>query len=120
MQNEKMIDVFTKSIQFFESGKNTWCQNHYAEDKDGKEIDPHDLPNGAVSFCSSGIICYFTDCYSEESELSLLCQQTLLNVIRILTYNPHTYIPQWNDKFGRTKEEVVAMFKEVIKELNNV
>jgi hypothetical protein len=82
-----------------------WIQGHQAHDANGNFCDPSD--DRAVSFCIIGAIEHGR---SELVEGYWPCTQILERLRKKVCTSPVA----WNDKPGRTKEEVLAIFDAVI------
>jgi hypothetical protein len=85
-----------------------WIQGQQAHDANGKFCDSTD--DRAVSYCIVGAI---ERGRSELGESYSPCT----DIIRRLWRRTHESPVSWNDKPGRTKEEVLALFDAVIADL---
>ena len=100
MSKTKVSTVLTRALKRIKKG---WCQENYAIDKNGEDVDP--CGDKAVAWCALGAIDSII-----PNEFSIIndCEKTLLSMIK------GNSISHWNDAKKRTKEEVVALFEKAI------
>lgn len=87
-----------EAAEFFEKNPDKWTQNRFAEDKAGNKIGC--LTPKAYRFCVWG---YFYSKYRTR---------TLVTFVKPLIISEADTITSWNDKPGRTVEEVVALLNK--------
>jgi hypothetical protein len=88
----------------------SWCQGAYARDTDGNNLTvsltyrgPIEIPKKAISWCLLGGLSL---CYGVRSDAYYSARRKLEMVIGT------TRIPSWNDRIGRTINDVRNAVKE--------
>lgn len=113
------IDVFSKALELLET--KGWTQGAGARDKNGNYVAS--FYQGAASFCSYGAL-QRSVCDSNQpfrvfdDSLFLLAEK--INGSILEDDLPIDIVTKWNDSPSQTKEDVVAMFKQIIEELKDV
>ena len=97
MKTSKLLEMALKKI---EKG---WCQGSFAQDKNGKPV--YRDSQKAVKWCAIGAI-YAVNTSSNIVDAWDFLEQSLPK--------KHIHIPVWNDKNGRTKEQVINLYKRAI------
>lgn len=88
---------------------NGWCQGAYARDAFGMGVNLQSQQ--ARSFCAMGaLIAAYNDKKMVHSDAVLLAEQNVYNVLERRGYCGA--ISSFNDDNGRTKDEVLELFKE--------
>jgi hypothetical protein len=85
-----------------------WCQGTYAKDVEGFSVDP--MYPDAACFCLSGVL----DAVETDADYRSQAWQVLNE--HILNNELGLSIVSFNDKKGRTKEEVLSLLDNAIKE----
>lgn len=100
-----------------------WVQKAFACDKDNRSVAA--LDPSACEFCSAGALIKALGSEGLESGLYETCLYALtvqINLGKERRFDSQGVVP-WNDAYGRTKQEVVALFQATIdsikKELAN-
>lgn len=81
--------------------KKGWCRKNLAIDADGRAVLTSDL--SAVAWCLSGAVC----------AASKFDYKTMKRWFGLIESKMDEAIPKWNDRRGRTKEQVIALLKSV-------
>jgi hypothetical protein len=103
-------------IQLLEGG---WCQTYWAVDKDGKEAswslkDYRILPDGKLYYPGTEAVAFSLEgAFARVFERWDECEP----VISIIEGYIGTDWVKWNDKAGRTKDDVLALLRKTRKAL---
>lgn len=94
-----------------------WCQKRFARDSNGEGVGAHSPK--ACSWCTTGAV-YVVTTSTLDVFYALNALTETLNVsgrtLRGMRPDAMYYsLGVWNDKEGRTKEEVLALFDKAIK-----
>jgi hypothetical protein len=103
-----ILDVLKEARQLLQKG---WCQNDHATDQKGHCVDIGD--ENAACWCLSGAVRHslFGQYHLKirEEVFTVLAQ-----VIEMPYASPESAILNWNDKKGRTQEEVLMIVDKAI------
>jgi hypothetical protein len=82
-----------------------WCQENMATDETGVGCSINDKT--AANFCLIGVI------YRKNRRSRTTLTEDLIKVLRKLGFKSSAGLSVWNDHPDRTKEEVIALLKEL-------
>lgn len=107
MNNDQAAEVLEQAADLLESEKIGWCQNQYIG-RWGQKINA----------CAVGAILLVTGMPVETYCMGGNEVDDLTSIISLAVLNDED-VEHWNDKYGRTKEEVIDLFRDSAKKFRN-
>jgi hypothetical protein len=98
--------VLSRATELLRSG---WTQNEFATKRDGASCD-YDNPDAAC-FCATGAIARASLDLGLPAKERIVARDVLRDLLRAEYADDVMGIVGWNDSYGQTQAEVVAMFK---------
>ena len=92
-----------KAHEYLSQGDN-WCQDSFCQDANGAP-----MLSGSAEACKRCMVEAINHCYSDDDE-ALTAQKKVYDTL--YKRNCTDVLTVWNDKPGRTKEEVIELLKE--------
>lgn len=110
--NARIAGVLERVADAWESGKLGWCQGRSFQYKNSRyEVSEENV----VAACSMGAIML------EVGILNYFLRREVIGALREHLGDPTDLwsVSTWNDEPGRTKQQVIDVFKETAKDLRN-
>lgn len=119
--NEQAAELLEAAADGFESGEYQWIQGTYS--RAVKVNDAYEL-----GYCSIGLLQYLGIRLGQGigqgigqgyPRATIALGEHVLAISGVDHPAPQLFVPAWNDRAGRTKDEVIDAFKHAAKNLRN-